>query len=256
MRTEVIGQQFIELKSVGSTNKYAAEQLAKGKLRHGAVIMAHEQTAGRGQRGRVWKSGTGLDLACSVVLLPEKMRASEQFVLAKMTALAVHDVVAETMKLAAGLGGGAVRIKWPNDILIDRKKISGILIKNEITGTRLHSCIVGIGINVNTTELDADFNATSLRMETGHIIDRMDLLEDLCVRIEHYWSAYERGADKSASDYTRSLWNRGLITELELDNKPFSARPMDVDAEGRLMVEDEKGKVRTFGTERLRFAAR
>ncbi len=256
MRTKVIGQELITLDSVDSTNKHAAGLLAQGKVSHGAVILAHEQTAGRGQRGRIWRSGAGLDLTVSVLLHFEQLKASDQFALAKIAALAVHDVVSGAMKVAVDRSNEITRIKWPNDVLVDRRKVAGILIKNEVVGGLVMNSILGIGINVNSGDLDAEFNATSLRMETGLEHDRMALLEELCQRLEERLEGWHKDPDALGRAYTALLWSRGRYADLELDGQPFSARPMDVDEDGRLLVEDEDGKVRVFGYDRLRFAAR
>lgn len=256
MRTKIIGQQLIELYSVDSTNKHAAELLAQHKVAHGAVILAHEQTAGRGQRGRIWRSGASLDLTISAILQFEHLKASEQFALAKIASLAVHDVVSSAMKVAVDRGSDLVRIKWPNDVLIDRRKVSGILIKNDIVGGLVMNSVVGIGINVNSGDLDAEFNATSLRMETGLEHDRSALLEHLCQRLEYQMDLWQNDPDGMGRAYTGLLWSRGRFANFELDGQPYSARPMDVDEDGRLLVEDEDGKVQVFGYDRLRFAAR
>ncbi len=256
MRTKVIGQHVITLESVDSTNKHAAELLAKREVAHGAVILAHQQTDGRGQRGRIWRSGAGLDLTMSFVLQFENLRATDQFALAKVASLAVHDMVASAMKMAVDRGRDEVRIKWPNDVLIGRRKISGILIKNDVVGGLVMNSILGIGVNVNSGELDAEFNATSLRMETGTEHDRLALLEDLCERIEHYLALWTTEPDTLALNYAALLWARGRFADLELDGQPYSARPMDVDEDGRLLVEEEDGKVQVYGYDRLRFAAR
>ncbi len=256
MRTTIIGQQVITLESVDSTNKHAADLLAERKVAHGAVILAHEQTDGRGQRGRIWRSGAGLDLTASFVLQFEQMKAGEQFILAKIASLAVYDVVAGAMKMSVDRSQDDVRIKWPNDVLIGRRKVSGILIKNDIVGGLLMNSVVGIGINVNSGELDAEFNATSLRMETGLELDRMDLLEQLCQRLEFQLERSVIDPEGLARNYTTLLWARGRYADLELDGQPFSARPMDVDDDGRLLVEVEDGSVQVFGYDRLRFAPR
>lgn len=256
MRTRIIGQEFIELATVDSTNKYAAELLAERKAAHGTVILAHEQTVGRGQRGRIWRTAPRLDIATSVVLLPIGLVAHKQFVLSKIAALAVHDVVAEAMLVSVGRSADRVRIKWPNDVLVDRRKVAGILISNEVVGGQVTSSVLGIGINVNSSDLDADFNATSLRMETGIELDRMRIVEHLCQRLEHWLDIYSSGPQLITLKYTELLWHKGRFTDFELDGLPFSARPMDVDPEGRLMVEDENGAVKAYGLERLRFGSR
>jgi BirA family biotin operon repressor/biotin-[acetyl-CoA-carboxylase] ligase len=256
MGTRVIGTVFISLDSVDSTNKYAADLVAQDKASHGTVILAREQTAGRGQRGRTWKSAKGLDIATSVVLCPHWLNADRQFILAQAAALAVHDVVAEAMRTAVDKRGEQVRIKWPNDVLIDRRKVAGILIQNELSGVKVATSIIGIGINVNSSELDADLNATSLRMESGLEQDREALLGRLCRRLEHWLDLAEAGAGELGVRYASLLWSRNRFADMELDGAPYSARPMDVDPSGRLLVEDASGQVQAFGLDRLRFAAR
>ncbi len=252
----VIGATLVELQSVDSTNKYAADRLALPELPHGAVILAHEQTEGRGQRGRTWSSAKGLDLTLSIVLRPTDLKAAEQFVLAKVSALAVRDVVEEALRVSAGLGVGPVRVKWPNDVLIGRQKVAGILIQNEVVGDRVAAAIVGIGLNVNSTELQAGPDATSLRLETGLPQDRLELLDMLCARFQHWWDL--RTADRAAIDarYADLLWARGTFVDLELDGAPWTGRPLNVDDAGRLLVEDAGGRVQAFGLDRLRFGPR
>lgn len=256
MRTSVIGQRLIELGSVDSTNKYAADLLESGSAVHGTVILAHEQTHGRGQRGRIWHSGSGLDIALSVVILPNDMRANDQFSLSAATALAVHDVVAAAMRAGVAHRKDSVRIKWPNDVLIDRRKVAGILIKNELVGGLVQNSVLGIGINVNSDELHADFNATSLRMELGFSLDRMELVELLCQRLEHHLALIGKDDDLLLDRFVELLWSRNRFTDLELDGMPITGRPIGVEPSGRLILEDETGAVAAYGTERLRFGAR
>ncbi|MFT3886329.1 MAG: biotin--[acetyl-CoA-carboxylase] ligase [Flavobacteriales bacterium] len=253
--TREVGRQFIELASVDSTNKYAAARLAAGGLRHGAVILAHSQVAGVGQRGRVWQMAPGLDIALSVVLLPDALPVAVHFAVSKMAALAVHDVVAEAL-VAAGRSADAVRIKWPNDILVGRRKVSGILISNEVTGSFVQACIVGVGLNVNSTDLDEAFAATSLRTETGHEVDRMAFVERLCQRIEERWDRLVSDPQALDADYAARLWMKGRFADLELDGRSYQARPVDVEPDGRLLVEEPGGAVLAYGLDRLRFAPR
>lgn len=249
MQTQFIGQQLIELISVPSTNKVAAEQLALSQLQHGAVVFAHEQTAGRGQHGRSWLSAKDLDLTFSIALLPDRLKVSEQFVLVRLSALAVHEVV-------RSLQPAEVRVKWPNDVLVGRRKIAGILIKTEVIGQLVQSAIVGIGVNVNNNDLTADLNATSLRLVTGTVHDRRALLEKICQAFERRWKKWEDEGEDGSAEFSEALWSRGSWTGFELDGQPFKARPLDVDQEGRLVIELENGQVNAYGTERLRFALR
>ncbi len=246
--TEVFGRQLIELGSATSTNKIAAEMVCAGQVRHGAVILAHEQSAGQGQRGRSWFSVAGQDLTFSIVLLPARLRAEDQFVLSKIAALAVHDVVLASVH-------GEVKIKWPNDILVERRKIAGILIKNDLVGENVSSTVVGIGINVNNTIFPEDLLATSLALECGYALDRWALLERICERFEARYVSWEKGDDLSA-EYAAHLWARGRWAEMLLDGGAMIARPMDVDAAGRMIFECENGEVLACGLERVRFGER
>ncbi|MBX2982755.1 MAG: biotin--[acetyl-CoA-carboxylase] ligase [Flavobacteriales bacterium] len=247
-----IGHRVIQLPSVDSTNNYAATGIARQELRHGTAIMAFEQTAGKGQRGREWSTSAGLDLAASLVLIPEDFPAVEQFNLAKAAALAVHDVVADAMD-KAGRNPIAVRIKWPNDVLIDRNKVAGILIVNELHGHRLASAIVGVGINVNSTGLARELIATSLIQETRVPHDLRQLLDLLCARMEHWWTLLVNEPDVVSERYAERLWARNRFSDFTLDGAEFNARPLGVDEAGRLIVEDETGQVAAYGLERLRF---
>lgn len=244
-----IGDRLIELASVESTNKTAAELIALSKAPHGTVILAHEQTAGRGQRGRFWQNAADLDLAVSIILEPPHLRAEDQFSLSKLAALAVHDVVSALLP-------GRVRVKWPNDILVDRRKVAGILIECDLVGERVRNAIVGVGLNVNSTDLPEELAATSLRLETGEEHDRHALLKSF---LEAFQSRYERWElDPTALDldFSDTLWSRGRWAELLLDGEVISLRPMDVDRHGRLLVEHADGRVLAYGLDRLRFAPR
>jgi BirA family biotin operon repressor/biotin-[acetyl-CoA-carboxylase] ligase len=256
MRTRIIGQRFIELASVDSTNNLAADLLASGETVHGTVILAHEQTAGRGQRGRSWLSAPGLDIATSVVLRLDAWPVQHQFDLAKVAALATHDVVTYAMRSDVHGSAAEVRIKWPNDILVDRRKVAGILIKNEVLGGLITGAVIGIGINVNSTELDAGLNATSIHLETGRLHDRMALLELLCQRLEHWLDAMLRHEAVLADRYRALLWSRDRFARFDLDGASVDARPLDVDPQGRLLVEMADGRVQAYGLDRLRFADR
>jgi BirA family biotin operon repressor/biotin-[acetyl-CoA-carboxylase] ligase len=249
VKTGRIGDTLIELASAPSTNKTAAELLDLSKVRHGAVILAHEQTAGVGQRGRSWSSSPGLDLTFSVVVQPDGLRAAGQFVLAKATALAVSDVVAEAVP-------GEVRVKWPNDVLVGRAKVAGILIQAEVMGELVRDAIVGIGLNVNSVGFPAELAATSLLLAGGRMHDRMALLERLCRCLDH--RLHQMAAAPAALDaaYLERLWMRGRWAPMELDGIPVELRPMDVDEAGRLIVEHVDGRVQALGLDRLRFAAR
>lgn len=247
-----IGHRVVLLDSVDSTNNFAAKGLARHELQHGTAILAMEQTAGRGQRGRVWSTADGLDIAASIVLLPEALAAVDQFMLSRMASLAVHDVVADALR-EAGSDPAEVRIKWPNDILIGRSKVAGILIVNELKGPWLASAIIGIGLNVNSRGWPEAYRATSLVQETRTVHKLRTVLDRLCARLEHWWRLLAKEPAVLADAYASRLWALGRFTAFTLDGQPLTARPLDVDASGRLLVEQASGAVAAYSLERLRF---
>jgi len=183
-----IGSTVIELEQIGSTNNYA-RQLVRDKMPiEGTVIVTDEQTEGRGQRQNTWVSEPKKNLCCSYILRPVFLSAKNQFLLSAVTALAVSDVVSLLL-----LDDKQVKIKWPNDILVDGKKIAGILIENSLRGTQIETSIIGVGLNVNQLLFPKEFNATSLQLlsKRKHTIN--DVLEMLNQKLSKYYLQLRSG---------------------------------------------------------------
>ncbi|MBK6828679.1 MAG: biotin--[acetyl-CoA-carboxylase] ligase [Chitinophagaceae bacterium] len=150
MPSSSIGTPFVELQSVDSTNNYAREQIHAGMAQHGQAIFAHEQWAGKGQRGRHWVSEKGQNMAVSILLQPKSLPISRQFELSAAIALTVHQTLAVYLP-------EDLTIKWPNDLYWQDRKAGGILIENLLsshdqTGSSWNWAIAGIGININQTQ--------------------------------------------------------------------------------------------------------
>ena len=151
---------LIRLESVASTNTYASQHLAE--LPHGTLLLAHSQTAGRGQRGNSWESEPGRNVSMSLVLKELPVGPRRQFAVSEATALAVADTVARVT------GRNDITVKWPNDIYAGDSKICGILIECGILGTAMTHAILGIGININQTVFLSDApNPVSVAQLTG-----------------------------------------------------------------------------------------
>jgi BirA family transcriptional regulator, biotin operon repressor / biotin---[acetyl-CoA-carboxylase] ligase len=243
------GQPLIEYEVLESTNAEASALVSAGKAAHGTVVLGHQQTEGQGQRGRTWHSQPGLDLTFSVVCTPEGLRADRQFALSKVAALAVFDAVRPHVQ-------ADLRIKWPNDVLVSGRKVAGILIQNELTGDQVTRSIIGIGLNVNSTGFPPELVATSLLQEGGKELDRRAVLFNLLDRFGHWWQKWQQAPDEGLVSYTDRLWTRGRWADMLLDGAPITARALDVDELGRLLVEAEDGTVAAYGLDRLRFAPR
>ncbi|PYV22856.1 MAG: biotin--[acetyl-CoA-carboxylase] ligase [Acidobacteria bacterium] len=148
----------------------------KGRSAHGTVVVAEEQTAGRGRFGRTWYSEKSSGIYSSVIMRPPLSPASAP-ALTLMAGVAAHAAISSTTGLS-------VDIRWPNDLLINGKKVCGILTEMNAELDRLHSVVLGIGINVNHREMPPELGAiaTSLRIETGKVYARAQVLVSLLPR--------------------------------------------------------------------------
>ena len=165
--TALIGQTVYYYPSVTSTNSTARKLAQEGEI-EGSVVIAENQTAGKGRLARTWLTPKG-NLAVSVILRPSLEYLPRLIMIASLSVL-------YSIKLTCGIDA---QIKWPNDILINGKKVCGILIESEVKKNIVNYAIIGIGINVNfdpSSTPDIAVPATSLSKETGHLIS----LEDLC----------------------------------------------------------------------------
>lgn len=154
----MIGQKIISLSVVDSTNNYIAKSYLADEIEHGAVILAENQSNGRGQRGTEWQSEPGKNLVFSFLLTEVNLSVMDQFRLNQLTSVALIRALRNK--------GVPARIKWPNDIYVGANKIAGMLIENSIAGSGLKDSIVGIGLNVNQENFEG-FEATSIKNETG-----------------------------------------------------------------------------------------
>ncbi len=174
-----IGIQKIRLTSVDSTNNFAAKLINDGLAEHGSVILAENQTNGRGQRSLKWQSAKGKNILSSFIfefheLDPQFLFRINAFVsIAILDFLKSHDIEAQ--------------IKWPNDILVDSKKICGILVENKLVGNVLQYSIAGFGLNVNQMEFSGLQNVTSMFLEKRKEFD----LEAIWLSLISYFQKWE-----------------------------------------------------------------
>jgi len=139
---------IITVESVASTNSYLKELAHSRTLDEGTVIVTRNQTAGKGQQGNAWESEAGKNITCSILLYPSFLPVQHFFLLSEVISLGVKET------LDAYTDG--ITIKWPNDIYYCERKIAGILIENEITGSNISMSVAGIGVNVNQEQFLSD----------------------------------------------------------------------------------------------------
>lgn len=192
----------VHFKQCDSTQTRAKSYLSKIRPREGLVVSADYQSGGRGQLGSHWLSSEGLNLTLSMLFTPQDLDIDKRFLFNIWISQALVNL------LHKKLGEQKIRVKWPNDILVNGKKIAGILIQNNLRGDKLQYVIVGIGINVNEVMKTYSFPATSMRSEAGRSYNLNELKEEL---IGQVWKTYIKGLQfpemqlfKSA--YEKLLW--------------------------------------------------
>lgn len=234
--TSFTGSQIIRLDTVDSTNNYAAKLLKESKVFDGTVIMALEQTQGRGQRGSEWVSKPGKNLTFSLILYPKGLSASSQFIISKIVALALSDLLE--------LYGIPNHIKWPNDIITLKGKIAGVLIENQVHQETIASSIIGVGLNVNQFMQDAPFKATSMIEFLQEEIGLNDVLKVFCKFFDK-WYLLLTGNQLSAIDnsYLIRLYNFGKEAQYNYKGESIRATIIDLDPSGKLMLRQDNQKI-------------
>lgn len=236
----LIGQPFIVLPTVDSTNNYAMAQAQKGLASHGSVYLALEQTAGRGQRGKHWLAQPGENIMLSVVLQPKQLIIGNPFILSASVALACFDFFNPLS------GEEDCRIKWPNDLYWQDRKAGGILIESSSrpsTNNEIEpdwTVIVGIGININQVRFDPVIrNPVSLKQITGREWDIVDLARNLCDCLQKRWEeSLESNPARLLEQYNRILYKLNEPVRLKKGSASFETTIKGVDARGRLQTFD------------------
>ena len=240
----------IYLERTSSTNTYAQELLKNSLAAEGSVILATEQTEGRGQGDNLWHSEPGLNLTFSLVLEPAFLTPIRQFCLNKAVALGVLQTVRKTLPSTMG-----TCIKWPNDIYASGQKIAGILIEHSIMGNSVKYSVLGIGINLNQLEFPAWVQKpVSFKQLTGSDYDIRDMLQKTCQNIDFEYGRLKDGGFAAVhSDYQSSLCGLEKLNEFIAGGNVFSGRIQDVDNLGRLCVLTADGELRRFSHGEIKY---
>jgi len=238
--TKVFGKKnIIYLKETDSTNTRAKELAAQGAP-EGTLIIAEKQTKGRGRRGRNWFSPPGGGIYFSLILRPT-ISPTETPRITLMTAVVLAETLISLMKLK-------LRIKWPNDILVNGKKLAGILTEISTEMDAVNYIVVGLGMNVNTRfenfPSEIKKNATSILIETGEQFPRVRL-------IQHYLKLYEQYYDMFKKNNFEPIMKRwkeladiiGKQIKVDVVGKTHIGKVIDVDNDGVLILNDDQGKL-------------
>lgn len=233
---------FKILNTVDSTNNYAMAKVRAGMAKHGMAIFAREQTAGKGQRGKSWQAQPGQNIALSLILKTDALRADQQFYLSMCIALGVNDFIKEHT-------GGETAIKWPNDLYWRDRKAGGILIETIFKGTAWKWAVAGIGININQSHFDKLLpNPVSLSQITGKTYDVITAAKELYAfvmkRVEGLATVK---TDTMVQEYNSNLYKLNQIVKLKKANAIFKTTIRGVSVSGQLHTADTMERQFDFG---------
>jgi BirA family biotin operon repressor/biotin-[acetyl-CoA-carboxylase] ligase len=242
-RTTVIGRRIEMHEQVGSTNDLAREAGRRGEP-EGLLILAEEQTQGRGRLGRTWVAPPHTSILGSLLLRP-RFSAQHAFHLTMAAALAIHDTCAMGDFAAFGMSPS---IKWPNDVLVNGRKIAGVLSESEFSGGDWDFAVVGFGINANSDPEDlgpVQIPATSFAREMGSAIDRVLLLSRVLMFFEDAYLQLQNGQHRFVYErWTRALETVGRPVRVQEAGGMVEGTAVGVDPDGALLVRTASGERR------------
>lgn len=218
--------------SIDSTNTKAKE-LAEAGHPSGTLVVADQQTLGRGRRGRSWESPAGTGIFMTLMLKPD-INPNNASMLTLVAAMATARAITEVT-------GEVAQIKWPNDIVMNGKKVVGILTEMSAQFDYINHIVVGIGINVHNEEFPEEIakTASSLLLECGHRIHRVSLIEAFLEEFERLYAVYLETEDMSGlqKEYDSLLVNRGRQVRVLDPKEPFEGKAMGITKKGELIVD-------------------
>ena len=236
---------IIHFDSIESTNIYALELLKKEKVQEGTIIHADFQERGKGQKGNLWESLACNNLTFSILMKPF-LRVEEQFYLSKAVALGLKRALDR-------LSVENVEIKWPNDLLINGKKVGGILIENLISDKLITESVVGIGLNVNQTEFSSfKREATSLKLATGITYSVNELLLSVAEEVMLSYKMLSSKQDYIDSHYLKALHGYGTPLRFKDKEGEFTGVILGVHPSGRLQI-NRHGKLKNYDLKEIEF---
>lgn len=235
LNTNYIGREIIHVQSIDSTNNLAREKAQEG-CSEGLVVIAEEQTAGRGRLGRNWCMPPASSIAFSLVLKP-KIKPCEAAGITLVLGTALCRALRSTLSVNAG-------IKWPNDIILNHKKVCGILTELCAGMDTVNYIIAGVGINVNIEEFPEELKdiGTSLYLELGRHISRRDILVSVFLEFEKLYDVFKAEGIKSIIDEFKSYSvTLGSYVKVTTVNESMEGEAADITDDGLLVIKLKDG---------------
>lgn len=239
LNTETVGRNLVVLDKIDSTNN-EAKRMAENGAAAGTLVISDSQTAGKGRRGRSWSSPDGSSIYMTLMMRPD-INPVKAPMLTLVAAMAVRKAVHE----ASGIQS---MIKWPNDLVCNGKKICGILTEMSAEPDFINYVVIGIGINVNIEGFPDEIKdtATSLKIESGHYIDRNHIISEFCNYFESYYNKFTgSGMKMLTEEYNANLINFGRHIRVLDPSGEFTGISKGINENGELLVVKEDGSTVT-----------
>ncbi len=233
LKAKILGKEVIHYDSIGSTMDVAFELAMKGSL-EGTVVCAENQTKGRGRLGRDWVSPKGKGIYLSIILRP-RLTPNEAAQLTLLSAVAVSEAIKKVCGVAAS-------IKWPNDLLINNKKVAGILMESSAQMDNVRFVVLGLGLNVNTALNHLPPNSTSLKQVTGKQISRVHLIQEILQHLEKWYDILKaKGFPPVLVRWKELSSTLGRRVRIVDPSGAIEGEAIGLDAQGGLMIRNESG---------------
>lgn len=254
LRTQWAGRNLFCYEETDSTNILAKAGGEAGDP-HGTLYVAEKQNAGRGRRGRVWESPAKSSIYMTILLRPETAPVKAPMLTLVMAA-AVADGIKKTVGNAAAessdaenvsrTGEPGIQIKWPNDIVLNRRKLCGILTEMSAETDHINYVMIGVGVNVNQDAFPEELKekATSLKIETGEEWNRPEIIASIMESFEHYYKIFLETEDLSGiqDEYNQMLANRDRDVRILEPGGDYDAHAEGINEVGELIVTTPDGQ--------------
>jgi BirA family biotin operon repressor/biotin-[acetyl-CoA-carboxylase] ligase len=227
----------LKFDTVDSTNNLLKLLCREQDLDDFTVVVAENQTNGRGQMGANWHSEPGKNLTFSLLVKSTDLTQNGFFSMSAAVSLAIV-LVLEHYNI------GSLSVKWPNDILSGRYKIGGILIENILHGSKSWS-VIGIGLNVNQKQFSGTYSASSLLLVSGRAFNKNEVMQDLLTAIKLKINELNQGASSLLNDYNNKLFKKDVVAVFSSEGATFNGIIRGVSEAGELLVETDEG-IKTY----------
>lgn len=245
-----IGRNIIWLDQVDSTNAFLRVRVQEQDMQEGTVVIAHDQTEGRGMDHNKWISQKGANLTFSIYLQPQIIPPSRQFQFSKIISVGIAEFLERQTSNVA--------IKWPNDLYIGTHKIGGLLIENKITGNVFSQSIAGIGLNINQQHFPPSIasRVTSLKNLTGQVYSLENCLWDLLSPINKWYKHIKASGAFAELDqaYLKRLYKYQEWNTFHLKERMINGKITGVDTYGRLVIETDQQETFVLGFKEVTYS--